>query len=68
MAFMFPIATPPNAIVYGSGKIRMWDMVKAGIFLNLIAIVLITLFTMFWGSIALDVDLLSFPAWAIKAS
>jgi len=34
-AFMLPVATPPNAIVYGSGFIRQADMMKAGIFLNL---------------------------------
>jgi solute carrier family 13 (sodium-dependent dicarboxylate transporter), member 2/3/5 len=43
-AFMLPVATPPNAVVFGSGLIRIIDMVKAGILLNLISIVLITLF------------------------
>ncbi|MGP1273718.1 MAG: SLC13 family permease [Phycisphaerales bacterium] len=45
-AFMMPVATPPNAIVYGSGHVRIGQMVKAGFWLNLIAIVLVTLFTM----------------------
>jgi len=35
-AFMMPVATPPNAIVYSSGAIRMAEMVRAGLFLNLI--------------------------------
>ncbi|MDX9883438.1 MAG: SLC13 family permease [Prolixibacteraceae bacterium] len=65
MAFMFPIATPPNAIVYGSGKVSMWQMAKAGIWLNLAAIFLITLFTLFWGSIVLGIDLTAFPEWAV---
>lgn len=43
-AFMLPVATPPNAVVFGSGLIRIIDMVKAGILLNLISIALITLF------------------------
>ncbi|WP_340074178.1 DASS family sodium-coupled anion symporter [Leptobacterium sp. I13] len=51
MAFMFPIATPPNAIVYGSGKLSMWQMAKTGFVLNLIAIVLITILTVTWGTI-----------------
>ncbi|MCC5929474.1 MAG: DASS family sodium-coupled anion symporter [Cyclobacteriaceae bacterium] len=43
-AFMLPVATPPNAVVFGSGLIRIIDMVKAGFLLNIISIVLITLF------------------------
>ena len=41
VGFMFPIATPPNAIVYSSGYIRMKDMVKAGFFLNVVCILII---------------------------
>jgi sodium-dependent dicarboxylate transporter 2/3/5 len=42
MAFMLPVATPPNAIVFGSGYITIPQMSRAGIFMNLIAIMLIT--------------------------
>ncbi|MGO1665917.1 SLC13 family permease [Flaviflexus sp.] len=48
-AFMLPVATPPNAIAYGSGYIKISQMVKVGIWLNLMGIVLITLFTMYVG-------------------
>lgn len=41
-AFMLPVATPPNAIVFGSGEIDMQEMARAGIWLNLIGIVLIS--------------------------
>ena len=44
MAFMLPVATPPNALVFGSGYIKMKDMIKAGFFLNILSILLITLF------------------------
>lgn len=43
--FMFPVGTPPNAIVYGSGKITIPQMVKAGAWLNLVFVLLITLLT-----------------------
>lgn len=41
IGFMFPIATPPNAIVFSSGYIRMKDMVRAGLLLNIISIIII---------------------------
>jgi sodium-dependent dicarboxylate transporter 2/3/5 len=42
-AFMLPVATPPNAIVFGSELIKVPQMMKAGIVLNLIAIVIVSL-------------------------
>lgn len=46
-AFMMPVATPPNAIVFASGKLKIIDMVKAGLVLNLAGIALITLAVLF---------------------
>ena len=40
IGFMFPIATPPNAIVFSSGYIRIKDMVKAGVLLDLVSIII----------------------------
>jgi solute carrier family 13 (sodium-dependent dicarboxylate transporter), member 2/3/5 len=40
-AFMLPVATPPNAIIFGSGKIRMAQMIKAGLVLNLVSAVVL---------------------------
>ena len=46
-AFMLPVATPPNAIVYGSGKFTIATMMRAGFVLNIIGIVVVTLFAYF---------------------
>jgi sodium-dependent dicarboxylate transporter 2/3/5 len=43
MAFMLPVATPPNAIVFSSGYLTIPQMSRAGVLLNLTAIVTITL-------------------------
>ena len=43
-AFMLPIATPPNALVFSSGKIQQRDMIRIGLVLNLVFAVILTLF------------------------
>ena len=53
-AFMLPVATPPNAVVFGSGLLRIPDMVKTGIWMNIISIIVISLIVYFflpnlWG-------------------
>lgn len=42
-AFMMPVATPPNAIVFSSGELRIADMARAGFWLNIAAVFMITL-------------------------
>lgn len=60
-AFMLPVATPPNAVVFGSGYLRIPDMVQKGIWMNLISIVLVTLMVYFALPLLWELDLSSFP-------
>ncbi len=46
-AFMLPVATPPNAVVFGSGYLRIPDMVKKGFFMNIASIIVLSLFVYF---------------------
>ena len=46
-AFMLPVATPPNAVVFGSGYLRIPDMIKTGIWMNIVSIVLLSLIVYF---------------------
>lgn len=56
-AFMFPVATPPNAIVFASGHVRIGQMMKAGVALNLLAIILIPLLVYLLGPMMLGIKL-----------
>jgi sodium-dependent dicarboxylate transporter 2/3/5 len=64
MAFMMPVATPPNAIVFASGKLRIRDMIKTGLIINFLAIIMITLQTWFVGTAVFDIDMTTMPSWA----
>jgi sodium-dependent dicarboxylate transporter 2/3/5 len=62
-AFMLPVSTPPNAIVYGSGRIPIMKMVMAGVWLDVISVILITLAVYTLGHATFDV-LDGLPDWA----
>ncbi|XP_032072173.1 solute carrier family 13 member 2 isoform X2 [Thamnophis elegans] len=62
LAFMLPVATPPNAIVFSYGNLRVIDMVKAGFMLNILGVLTIMLAINTWGIPMFNLD--QFPAWA----
>ncbi|MEM9986781.1 MAG: DASS family sodium-coupled anion symporter, partial [Bacteroidota bacterium] len=61
-AFMLPVATPPNAVAFGSGYLRMGDMIRAGVWLNLLSILLIVAWVYLYLPGIWDLDLQSVPA------
>ncbi len=61
-AFMLPFATAPNAIVFGSGHLKMIDMIRAGLALNVISIALISALAYWLLPVAWGFDPLAFPA------
>lgn len=65
-AFMLPVATPPNAVVFGSGQVTIAEMVKAGIWLNIIGTVLITASVMVLMPYFWEIDLSVIPEWAVN--
>lgn len=64
LAFMLPVATPPNAIVFGTNKIRIKDMMRTGFVLNLIGVIIIASAMYFWGQYVFGIDMTVFPEWA----
>ncbi len=67
MAFMLPAATPPNAVVFGSGYLRIQEMAKTGFFMNLISITFIVLVMITLTSRILGIELNSVPEWAVQS-
>ena len=63
-AFMLPVATPPNAVVYGSGVLTIPDMARAGLLLNVLFVVLITGVTYLLVLTVFGITLGEVPPWA----
>jgi sodium-dependent dicarboxylate transporter 2/3/5 len=63
-AFMMPVATPPNAIVFGSERISVEEMVRIGIFLNFIGVLVITSILLLLGNTVFGIDPSMVPDWA----
>jgi sodium-dependent dicarboxylate transporter 2/3/5 len=63
-AFMMPVATPPNAIVFGSGRLTVGEMARIGIVLNLVGALLIATVVYTLGAAVFDIDPSTLPTWA----
>lgn len=63
-AFMMPVATPPNAIVFGSGRISISEMARIGFFINIIGVGVIALVFYLLASPVFGIDPGVFPEWA----
>jgi len=63
MAFIIPVATPPNTIIFASGRIKIYEMAKSGIALNMIGIIVVSIIVYFLGTMIFD--LATMPSWAI---
>jgi sodium-dependent dicarboxylate transporter 2/3/5 len=64
-AFMLPVATPPNAIVFSSGAIPMTGMVRVGVLMNLIGVALVTLIMYLLAFRLFGISLTGVPSWAL---
>ena len=64
LAFMLPVATPPNAIIFGTNRLQIIDMSRTGFFLNIVGIIIVTLSTYYLGTYIFNIQLDTFPLWA----
>ncbi len=62
-AFMMPVATPPNTIAYASGHLKISDMIKAGVWLNIISLIVIGIIIALILGPVFDVELNKIPLW-----
>ncbi len=63
-AFMMPVATPPNAIVFGSDRLTVGEMARVGIVLNLVGALVIAAVVYTIGTVVFDIDPTVLPEWA----
>ncbi len=62
MAFMLPVGTPPNTIIFSGGRIKILEMAKTGFALNIIGVIVISFLVYYLGNLIFGLD--TFPFWA----
>ena len=65
-AFMMPVASPTQAIVFSSGYVPIRDMVRAGLWFNFLGVALVTLTFALLGNVVMGIDTSTLPAWAAR--
>ncbi|MBN3034963.1 MAG: SLC13/DASS family transporter [Bacteroidales bacterium] len=63
MAFMLPVATPPNAVIFGTDRIKITDMARTGFWMNLTGIIVVTMATWILGRLFFGIHPDELPAW-----
>jgi len=63
MAFMLPVATPPNTIIFATGKVKIYQMFRTGVVIDFIAVFVLILLMYLLGNVIFGLD--QMPAWAI---
>lgn len=65
LAFILPVATPPNTIVFGTQMIDIKDMIRTGFLINIVAVIIVSLWVYFFGGYVFNTHMFEFPFWAI---
>jgi sodium-dependent dicarboxylate transporter 2/3/5 len=63
LAFMLPAATPPNAIIFGTKRLKVIDMSKTGFMLNLFGVIIVTLATYYLATFVFNIVMDVYPDW-----
>ena len=66
VVLLLPIATPSNAVIFGSGQLDIKDMIKAGIGLNIISALVVSILSIIILNFFFGLQLTSMPDWALR--
>lgn len=64
MAFMFPVGTPPNAVIFGSNRIRIRDMMRGGLWVKVVVVLITLVVCLLLMPVIFGLDTSKFPDWA----